>query len=519
MKVFIEHLKLSLSENKHLYIVSTFTFLLIYLSVFNKAYGYFIDEFYYIACANNPAAGYVDHPPLAPLILTIFQFVFGDSIYAIRILPALAQSGAVFYTGILTKEIGGNKFAQFLAACSLAAIPVTIAFGTFYSMNAFEPLLAVLLLWITVKMIKSGDVKFWIPAGIIMGLGMMNKHTFGVFIAALVISLLVSGKWKLLFNKWFIFGGMISALIFLPNIIWQILNDFPSLEFYRNISVDKNVYTPPIDFIMGQVMYMSPSTAPVWIAGTFYFFFSKPLKDFRFLSILFAGLFIFIMLSGTSRPDRLTFAYPAVFAGGALFFETIISKFNLRLLKVPLIVFLFSGLILSLPILLPYFSYDFSQRYTQWLGINTELERGKKPPLHQILADRIGWEEKVKLVVNAYNSLSEEEKKQTIIAAGNYGQSGAIELFGKPFNLPPVACSHNNYYLWSKERVNGNILLQLDNEEDYDGLTHSFDSVEVYTGMFKNNYVSAHENNLVVFICRGPKIPPIEMLERSKNYH
>ena len=159
-----------------------------------------------------------------------------------------------------------------------------------------------------------------------MGLGMMNKHTFGVFIIALLFAIILSGKWKLLFNWWFIFGGIISVLIFLPNIIWQILNDFPSLEFYRNISVDKNVYTPPLDFIMGQVMYMSPSIAPVWIAGTFYFLFSNRLKDFRFLSILFAGLFIFMMLSGTSRPDRLAFAYPAAFAGGALFFETIIIK-------------------------------------------------------------------------------------------------------------------------------------------------------------------------------------------------
>jgi hypothetical protein len=177
-----------------------------------------------------------------------------------------------------------------------------------------------------------------------------------------------------------------------------------------------------------------------------------------------------MMLSGTSRPDRLAFAYPAAFAGGAIFFENILSKFNLRLLKVPIVIFLFSGLMLSLPILMPYFSYDFSQKYTDWLGINTELEKGKKPPLHQILADRIGWEEKVKLVVNAYSSLSEEEKKQTIIAAGNYGQAGAIELFGKPYNLPPAACSHNNYYLWSKDRVNGSILLQLDNERDYNGL-------------------------------------------------
>lgn len=519
MNSLTSKLKASLTENVHLYSVSLFTFLLIYLSTFNKAYGYFIDEFYYIACANNPDFGYVDHPPVAPLVLTVFKFLFGTSIYAIRFLPALAAAAAVFFTGILTKEIGGNKFAQMLAACSLAAMPVTIAFGTFYSMNAFEPLLAVLLLHITTRIIKTENYKLWICAGVIMGLGVMNKHTFGVFIIALLLALILSGKWRLLFNRWFFASGIIACIIFLPNIIWQIINDFPSLEFYRNISVDKNVYTPPPDFVLGQLIYMSPSTSPFWIAGTFYLLLSKRLKIFRFLSILFAGLFIFMMLSGTSRPDRLMFGYPAAFAGGAVLFENLFLKFNLRLLKIPLVVFLFSGLVLSVPILIPYFGYDFSQRYTMWLGINTELEKGKKPPLHQILADRIGWEEKVKLVVNAYNSLPEEDKKRAIIAGDNYGQAGAIELFGKPFNLPPVACAHNNYYLWSKERVNGNILLQLDDDISYKGLTRLFDTVEMHPGIFKNDFVSDHENNLIVFICRGPKIPPIEMLERSKNFH
>lgn len=508
-----------LSENKHLLIISSLIFLLIYLSTFNKSYGYFIDEFYYIACANNPAFGYVDHPPLAPLLLTVFQFLFGDSLYAIRILPALAEASAVFYTGILTKEIGGNKFAQLLAACSLAAMPVTVAFGGFYSMNAFEPLLAVLLLLVIVKMIKSGNEKLWIYAGVVMGLGVMNKHTFVIFIAALIIALIAGGKWKLLFNRWFILGGVISVLIFLPNIIWQILNDFPSLEFYRNISLYKNVYTPPLAFIMGQVMQMSPTTIPVWIAGTFYFLFSRQYKDSRFLSILFAALFLFMMLSGTSRSDRLAFAYPAAFAGGAVFFANIIKRYNSIWLKSAIIIFLFIGLGLALPIILPYFNYETAKEHTEFLGINTELERGKKPPLPQLLADRIGWKEKVNLVVNAYNSLSEVEKKQTIIAGDNYGQAGAIELYGKPYNLPPVACSHNSYFLWSKNRVNGNILLQLDNLGDYNGLKELFDTVEIFPGEFKNNYVSQHENNLVVFICRGPKIPPIKMLERSKNYH
>ena len=519
MKSLMPSIKQSFSEYKHLYVISAFTFLLIYLSAFTKGYGYFIDEFYYIACANNPAFGYVDHPPMAPLILTVFQFIFGTSLFAIRFLPALAAASAVFSTGILTKEIGGSKFAQLLAACSLAAMPVTVAFGGFYSMNAYEPLLAILLLIIIVRIINTGNIRLWLYAGIIMGLGVINKHTFAVFIIALLFALILSGRWRLMLNRWFVLSGIIGLLIFLPNIIWQMLNDFPSLEFYRNISVDKNVYTPPLDFIIGQIMQMSPSSFPIWLAGAFYLLLSKSYKEYRFLSVLFVVLFLFMMISGTSRPDRLAFAYPAAFAGGSTFFANIITRYNAGWLKYVLIIFLFIGLALAVPIILPYVNYETAKAHTEFLGINTELERGKKPPLPQLLADRIGWEEKVKLVVNAYNSLSEEEKKQTIIAAGNYGQAGAIELYGKPYGLPPVACAHNNYYLWSMNRVNGSILLQLDDDISYDGLSHLFDKVEMHPGIFKNDYVSSHENNLVVFICRGPKMPPIEMLKRSKHFY
>lgn len=514
-----EKFHMSFLENKHLFLISALTFLLIYISSFAKCYGYFIDEFYYIACADNPAAGYVDHPPLAPLLLTLFQFVFGSSIYSIRVLPAVAQSAAVFYTGLTAKKIGGGKFAQLLAACSMAASPTIIAFGGFYSMNAFEPLLAILLIYSTIEMIKQNEPKLWIVLGVIAGIGMMNKHTFGVFIIALTFSLILSGKWRLVVNKWFIVGGLFGLIIFLPNIIWQILNDYPSLEFYRNINADKNVYTPPIAFFTGQVIGMSPSNVPVWFAGFLFLFFSKQTKDFKFLAVLFIGLFLFMMLSGTSRSDRLAFAYPAAYAGGALFFESLILKYSLKWLKTVLLIFLLLGLAIALPIILPYFSYETVQAHTKILGINTEIEKGKKPPLPQLLADRIGWEEKFNLVLRAYQNLPEADKKRVIAAAGNYGQAGALELFGKDYDFSPVVCAHNNYYLWSKERLKGNILLQLGQKEDYNGMKTRFSVVDIFPGEYKNQYVSDHENNLIVFICRQPKMPYSEMLERSKNYH
>jgi 4-amino-4-deoxy-L-arabinose transferase-like glycosyltransferase len=176
----------------------------------------------------------------------------------------------VFLTGILTKEIGGGKYAQVVAACSMAASPMFIAFGGFYSMNAFEPLLALLLLYHTIEMIKENNVRKWIPIGIIMGLGMMNKHTFALFIASLFFSLILAGQWKLLLNKWFILGGLCGAVLFIPNILWQMANNYPSLEFYKNISAMKNIYTQPIAFVLGQVTGMSPFNVPFWIAGTMF---------------------------------------------------------------------------------------------------------------------------------------------------------------------------------------------------------------------------------------------------------
>ncbi len=507
------------SDSRHLLWVGLFTFLTIYLSSFVKGYGYFIDEPYYIACASNPAFGYVDHPPLAPFILTVFQFVFGTSVYAIRVLPALAQAVSVVLTGILAREIGGGKFAQVLAACALAASPTVLAFGGFYSMNAFELLFAIGAMYYTVRMIKENNARRWIVLGVLMGLGMMNKHTFGVFAIALVFSLLIAGKWRLLANRWFLAGALCGFVIFLPNILWQVAHNYPSLEFYRNITERKNVYTPPLAFVGGQIIGMSPFTVPIWCGGIFFLIFSKATREFRFLSVLFVSLFLFMMLSGTSRSDRLMFAYPAVFAGGGLLFEALVVKYNARWLKGVLMVLLCAGAAMAFPLVLPCMSYEKVQAYTEFIGLNTEIERGKKPPLPQLLADRIGWEEKVDLVVRAYQGLTDDDKRETIITAGNYGQAGAIELYGKKHGLPPVVSGHNTYYLWSKERLRGSILLMLTQSDSYGRLKEQFENVVPCDGEFSSRYVSSHENNLKVFVCRGPKRPFAEMLERGKHYY
>jgi len=401
----------------------------------------------------------------------------------------------------------------------MAAAPTMNAMSSFYSMNAFEPLIAVLVIYYTLKMINENDSKKWIHIGILFGIGIMNKHTFVLLIVCLIGALFLAGKWRLFKNKWFVLGSLITLLIILPNIIWQFSNQFPSLEFYRNITTRKNVYTPPVPFLLGQILSYSPMLFPIWLCGLIYLFIAKSMKNYRFLAYFFVTVFLFMLLSGTSRTDRTAFAYPALFAGAGMFFEYIILKYHARWLKIILFVLVVVAVASSLPIILPYFPYPQVQSYAQAIGYNTELERGNKPPLPQILADRIGWEEKVDLVVNAYNKLNADEKKRTMIAAGNYGQAGAIELYGIKYGLPLTVCSHNTYYLWSKNHMFGDVLLLMARKNELNGIKRRFDSVETTEGVFTNPYVTSHENNLTVFICRGPKISYDQMLEMDRFYY
>lgn len=504
----------------HLYAVAAANFLLIYLSVFNKTYGYFIDEFYYIACANNPAGGYVDHPPLAPLILSVWQFIFGESIYSVRFLPAAAVAASSWLTGYLTGKMGGEKYSQVIAALCYMSSPIMLAFGSFYSMNVFEPLLMIILLLIVLRVIETGDTSGWLYAGMISGLGIMNKHTFVLSVVFLFAAILISSHRKLLLSKWMPAGLFAALIIVLPNLLWQYFNGFPSLEFYSNITKYKNVPTPPLQFVIGQIMFFSPLIFPFWLAGLVYLFVSKDLKKFRFVGYFFLISFGFMLLSATSRADRLAFAYPVVFAAGGIAASALIRKIGKNWLKpVPAVVIL-SGILLAIPLLLPYLSPEASYKVTKSLGFNTELERGKAPLISQVIADRIGWEEKVKMVRGAYSTLNEEEKKRVVFGASNYGQAGAIELYAGDIAKNLTVSSHNNYYLWSLERINGkNIVIQLDNLEDLSGYKEAFDSVEVYPALYTNKWVSPHEDSLAVFIMRKPKFTFEHLLNEGKNFY
>lgn len=505
------------SSYRNIIIVSSAYFALLYFSSFVKGYGYFIDELYYIACANNPAAGYVDHPPLAPLILAVWKAVFGESVYSIRFLSSFVSAATVFMAGILAKESGGGKTAQTVSSFCIAAAPIYPVFGGFYSMNVFEPFLCSLVFLFLVKMIRGNEPRYWVHLGVLFGVLMMNKHTAGLCILFLVAALLVTPQRKLLFSKYFFYCVLISVLIFLPNIIWQFANGFPSLEFYVNITTRKNVAVPYSEFLLMQFLSYNPIVFPVILTGLYVLLFKS--RHFKSLGFIFVLTVLFFLVTRNSRFDRTAFAYLAVIPAGAVYFEEYLSRVKAAWIYPAAASLMAAYACLTVPVFLPYMNYQNSAALTSFIGLNTEIETGNKPLIAQTLGDRIGWEEKVDMVGKVYLSLTPDERNQTLIAGNNYGMAGALELYGKKFGFGDVVCGHNNYYLWSKKRLHGNILLQLSDTGAYHGLQESFGDVRKSGLIFDNPYCTPHERNLTVFICREPKHSLDELLDSGKYFY
>ncbi len=414
-----------------------------------SGYGYFIDEFYYIACSKHLAFGYVDHPPLSVLLLAVSRALFGDSLSALRLFPALASAGTVLMTGLTVRLLGGSRVAIVIAALAVIAMPVYLLMGSFYSMNAFEPLIWITILYFVIRLVREENPKYWLVIGLLMGIGLEVKHTMAVYGAALAFGMLFSSARRFLWNRWFLWGAVGCFLLLLPNLIWQYANGFPSLEFYRNAMVNKNVPRGPLNVLLEQILFTNPFAFPLWIAGLLYFFFAQTGKKYRFLGGAYLFLLLVMALSQSSRPDRIGAMYTVLFAGGAVAIGQLKHHWERRLVPAMMIVLLVGGAVFVAPIATPILPPPVLKSYLSAIGFSFSAEQGKMDePIPQWLADRLGWRELASDVAEVYHALPPEEQRNTVIVSTNYGEAGALELYGPEFGLPLVFATHNSYHLW-----------------------------------------------------------------------
>jgi 4-amino-4-deoxy-L-arabinose transferase-like glycosyltransferase len=425
-------------------------FLLEWIPGFVGSYGYFIDELYYLACAERLAFGYVDHPPLSIFLLWLVRAVAGDSLPALRLVPSLAGAATVLVTGLLARRLGAGLFGQALAAGAAMIGSIYHVMFSFYSMNSLSILFWATCFWILVEIEVRKEPRLWLAFGATAGLGLLNKHTIVLLAMGLAVGLVLTPARRHLGSRWLWIGLGIAVLLLIPNLLWQQAHGWPSLEFYRNADIYKNVPTPPLEVLKQQVLFMNPAALPVWLAGGFFLLATKRGRAYRHLGWMFVALLLLLLVGQKSRPDRIAAAYTILFAGGGVLLEQIARHARGRWLRpaLPIILILFGAALA--PIGLPLLPPDLTASYATTLGIVPQIEAGagKRTELPQWLADRFGWEQIVDDVEAVVATLDPDERRRAMILVPTYGQAGAIELFGRGRDLPPVYSTQNNYFFW-----------------------------------------------------------------------
>lgn len=268
-----------------IFIISVINFLIYLITQNFFSYGLFRDEYYYIACANRLALGYVDHPPISIYILAGWKFLFGDSLIAIRFVPAIITSVTLFILGLFTIQLGGKKSAVIIAMTSFMLTPIFLGMNTIYSMNTFDFLFWILSAYLFLKLIKTENKRYWIWLGVVLGLGLLNKTSILWLGGGILIGTIFSPRRKDLKTKYPYVAFIIAILIFSPYIIWNITHDFAHLEFMRNAATRKYGGLSPISFILDQLLILNPLTIMIWLPGLFFFFLKKTLINFAHLDL------------------------------------------------------------------------------------------------------------------------------------------------------------------------------------------------------------------------------------------
>jgi len=470
---------------------------------FNNRYGYFRDEFDYMSCGDHLQWGYVDQPPLIPFLTHISRAVLGDSLRAIRFIPALASSLLVVQAAAVARQLGGRRYALLLTALCIALAPQYLSNGGLLSTNILEPNLWLGCAYFVILAIKRNDPRYWIGFGIVAGLGMEEKYTIAVFGLGVVVGLLLTEQRRTFFNPWIWLGGLAAFVIFSPNLLWNLHYDWPFLQLIRAIRAEgRDVILGPLPFFSQQLLVVNPFAAPVWLAGLFALLFWRPLRPYRALGWAYLVSYTVIFLQH-GKNYYLAPVYPMLFAAGAVAIDSVLGELPSRrawLKPVIVSVVLLSGAYLS-PIVVPMFSPERFLAYTKTLPFKLPVNEHShtRAPLPQWYSDQFGWKEIADETAVAWNRIPQAERSDCGIFAQDYGQAGAIDFFGRREGLPGAMSGDRTYWIWGPHNYSGNCMIVLDDRKEV--LESYWNQVEFIGRSAPNLY--ALEQQIPVFLCKG----------------
>jgi 4-amino-4-deoxy-L-arabinose transferase-like glycosyltransferase len=465
----------------------------------NSRYGFHRDELATIDDARHLAAGYVAYPPVTPLIARFALWIFGPSVNGLRLFAALSQATAIVLTGLMARELGGNYETQLMAALATAIAPVSLLGGHLFQYFTFDYLWWTLALYFLIRLLNSGDPRWWLAIGASVGLGAETRYTIGVLVISMTVGVVVASARRYLASGWLIGGIAIALVIFAPNGIWQIQHHFIYLDFLSAIHARDVRIGRTSGFLLNQLFLpASFLTISLWLAGLYWYLFTGAGKRFRALGWIFVSCLLLFWLA-KGRDYYMAPAYPILFAAGAVWIESRSSLVR-RVQWGALAAGGVAGICL-LPVAQP--------NSLLWNNI-----QGRIGDYHE----EIGWVDLVNTVSSVRDSLPASERSSLGIIAFNYGEAGAIDLYGPARGLPAAVGGMNSY--WSRGYPDPPpetlIVLGLDTE----GADEYFRSCVIAARVINSYGIGNEEstNHPDIFVCGGPRQPWPEFWQRIRRY-
>lgn len=537
-----------LSKYRHFYtgliVVSLLSLLKlgIHLLAMNQ-YGFHRDELLHLAASEHLAWGYMEFPPLIAFLAYISQSIFGNELWAIRILPALLGFAIVWLTYAMVKEMGGRLFAQILAVICILTSVAYYRNHTLFQPVAFDQLFWVLAFYFFIKYINTRENSFLLWIGIVVGLGLLNKYTMFFWLVGIILAAFLTPYKKLLNHRWTWYALLIALIIFLPNLIWQFQQGFPVLGHAKGLYETQFYKLNYQDFLASQFWGMHPVTFPIWLIGLFYLLFAdkrseweasvfhnfhfksgiariytlRPFQVFGFAYLMILGLFLLVGGKGY----YLFSFYPMLFAAGAIAMERLtklkypsIERERMsQVFRIALCLILLIFGMLWMPFGTPFLSIN---TFVQYANLEQD-ELGHYENLTGDYADMFGWEEQVQLVSDVYQSLPNNEKSNAIIWAENYGEAAAIQILGKKYNLSAPICFSGSFYNWSKPKLEKDLNTFITIGLEVNFMKEVFEEVEVIQ-IIRHPFAIGEENGIPLCICRKPKKPLKDFWKEFEEY-
>lgn len=470
--------------------------------LFNSRYGYFRDELYYAACGQHLAWGYVDHAPGVAVAAWLSRAVLGDSLFALRFLPALSAAAKVLLAGWIAREAGGGKFAQFLAAFAVLVAPIYLTFDNFLSMNAFEPVLWMACAAIVMRILNAGDQRLWLLFGLVAGLGILNKHSMLFFGSGIALGLLLTPARRHFATIWIWLGAALAMLLFLPNFLWEMRHGWPTVALLHAVIGTKYSTVPAWEYLAQQALLTHPLNAPIWLAGLWFFLADRAGRKFSVLGWAYLTVLAeMIVLHG--KIYYLAPAYVMLLAGGAVWIESRVLPRTGAWLKPAIVAPLLAGALVAAPLAMPVLPVEMAVKYCAFWDVESvHVENVPQTDLPQLFGDMFGWQEQVEALARGYHSLPGEEQKRTAILAYNYGEAGAVDYFGPKFGLPRAICGQNQYGYWGPRGYSGDSVIAIGFTA---GRLQEFFGEVTPLATVSPAHALPEESNLTIYLCRKPR--------------